>query len=270
MRGGSQPHLIRTSEGWYVVKCLQNPQSSQILVNEALGTELLRRIGISCPVWALVNMDENFLAREPSLRIETQYSYSAISPGWHFGSRFPGDPRRSTVSCSLTPALMRFVVNREDFFKVLVFDLWVNNRDSRQAIFSGDIYNGIVVQMIDNGYAFGFEPGDSHLRDYRITSPPYLPASAYLSASFTDVVEKIRSITKDDVLGILDLLPVEWLRGDRKIFERLASQLVRRGARIESLVGDTLELFKAPNFRIPCQPAQSLYLRLEDEAGNAR
>src|SRR5713226_6417980 len=47
MRGGSQSHLMRCSDGnYYVVKFQNNPQHRRILVNELLGTRLARRLGL--------------------------------------------------------------------------------------------------------------------------------------------------------------------------------------------------------------------------------
>src|SRR5882724_10916708 len=47
MRGGSQPHLMRCSDGsYYVVKFQNNPQDRRILVNEWLGTALAARLGL--------------------------------------------------------------------------------------------------------------------------------------------------------------------------------------------------------------------------------
>jgi hypothetical protein len=41
LRGGSQPHLMRCSDGrFYVVKFQNNPQNTRILVNEYLGGKL--------------------------------------------------------------------------------------------------------------------------------------------------------------------------------------------------------------------------------------
>src|SRR5579859_3412348 len=43
MCGGSQPHLMRCSDGhFYVVKFQNNPQDTRILINEYLGGKLAR------------------------------------------------------------------------------------------------------------------------------------------------------------------------------------------------------------------------------------
>ena len=58
-----------------------------------------------------------------------------VEPGWHFGSRYPGDPARTAVYDFLPDALLRQVANLEDFRAILVFDKWVGNADGRQSVF---------------------------------------------------------------------------------------------------------------------------------------
>ena len=91
----------------------------------------------------------------------------AIETGWHFGSRFPGDPARNVVYDFLPDSLLEKVENLVDFPGALAFDKWMGNADSRQAIFfrarlkewlpaRARIRCGwdFVAQMMDNGYVF--------------------------------------------------------------------------------------------------------------------
>ena len=87
--------------------------------------------------------------------------------GWHFGSRFPGDPARLVVYDFLPDTLLAQVENRAEFLGMLVFDQWMGNADSRQAIFFRARLRewlpaheahpqrlGFVAQMVDHGFAF--------------------------------------------------------------------------------------------------------------------
>jgi hypothetical protein len=56
-------------------------------------------------------------------------------PGWHFGSRFPGDPARMAVYDFFPDALLASVENLSEFLGVPAFDKWIGNADARQAIF---------------------------------------------------------------------------------------------------------------------------------------
>src|SRR6185312_9417307 len=90
-----------------------------------------------------------------------------IEPGWHFGSRHPGDPERTAVYDFIPDALLGQVANPEQFLAVLAFDRWVANADGRQAIFFRAQLKdwlarpgvpprklGFVALMIDHGFAF--------------------------------------------------------------------------------------------------------------------
>ena len=241
MRGGSQAHLIRAEDGWYVVKLLQNPQHKRILANEALASELLSLLGIATPEWAAVRIDDEFLSREESIGFETVKGFEKAKPGWHFGSKCKRHPDTTAISDFVSPPMMERVSNVDDFFKVLVFDIWVDNRDARQAIFVESRGGRILAQMIDNGFAFGFDGVDDCLRDHCRPSAPYLLSSAYLGAAaqFRETIERVRQITAADILAIIGELPMEWLTDIRK-FEVLARDLQLRGERLPTLLAQTL------------------------------
>src|SRR3954469_10530883 len=98
MRGGAQSHLIEANDGaFYVVKFLNNPQHRRILVNEWLGAAFLSYLGIATPEAAIVRVGAPFLEENPEVSIQLGSRRAAIEPGWHFGSRFPGDPMRNSV-----------------------------------------------------------------------------------------------------------------------------------------------------------------------------
>ena len=113
MRGGAQAHLIEASDGHcYVVKFLNNPQHRRILVNEWIASTFLHYLGIAAPEVAMVAVTEEFLAENPDVSHPTGYaSAEPVTPGWHFGSRFPGDPARTVVYDFLPDTLLAQVEN---------------------------------------------------------------------------------------------------------------------------------------------------------------
>ena len=58
-----------------------------------------------------------------------------VEPGWHFGSRHPGNPDTLAIYDFIPDALLAQVANSEQFRAVLVFDRWVANADGRQSRF---------------------------------------------------------------------------------------------------------------------------------------
>src|SRR5207244_5661504 len=98
MRGGAQAHLIEAADGHcYVVKFSNNPQHRRILVNEWIAAVFLRYLGISTPEPAIVRVTGLFLEENPEVGLHLGSSRQPVEPGWHYGSRFPGDPARLVV-----------------------------------------------------------------------------------------------------------------------------------------------------------------------------
>ena len=171
MRGGSQAHLLEAVDGHhYVVKFQNNPQHRRILINEWISAAFLSYLGLSCPAVAMIRITEEFLADNPDVYMQLGSRRFPPTPGWHFGSRFPGDPSRMAVYDFLPDALLAKVENLPEFLGVLAFDKWIGNADARQAIFyrarlrddgpnpgraqEGSLRLGFVGQMVDNGYVF--------------------------------------------------------------------------------------------------------------------
>src|SRR4051812_11139575 len=93
MRGGAQAHLIEADDGcYYVVKFLNNPQHRRILVNELVSSVCLRYLQIPCPETAIVAITPEFLEQNRPASLEHAGTPPAMSAGWHFGSKFPGNP----------------------------------------------------------------------------------------------------------------------------------------------------------------------------------
>src|ERR1700693_1156483 len=164
MRGGAQASLLEADDGhWYVVKFRNNPQSRRVLVNEQIAPVLLEDLKSSAPKAALIQSSREFLADNPEVHLTLGTRRIPVEPGWHFGSRYPGDPGRIAVYDFLPDALLPQVVNLEDFRAILVFDKWAGNADGRQCVFYRAMVRreesrggrpGFVARMIDHGFAF--------------------------------------------------------------------------------------------------------------------
>ena len=59
MRGGSQSHLMRASDGnLYVVKFENNPQGVRVLANELIVTRLAETAGLSVPACEIIEVND--------------------------------------------------------------------------------------------------------------------------------------------------------------------------------------------------------------------
>src|SRR5215471_16750624 len=110
MRGGAQAHLIEGEDGcFYVVKFLNNPQHRRILVNELVCSIFLRYLQISCPDAAIIEVTPEFLKANPQMSLEMGIHSLRVTPGRHFGSKFPGDPAQLAVYDFLPDLLLQQV-----------------------------------------------------------------------------------------------------------------------------------------------------------------
>jgi len=248
MRGGAQAHLIEASDGHsYVVKFHNNPQHRRILVNEWIASTFLHYLGIAAPETAMVELTQEFLAATPDVHIQLGRERRPVTPGWHFGSRFPGDPMRTVVYDFLPDTLLEQVENLQDFLGVLAFDKWMGNADSRQAIFfRARVHDplaanpprlGFVAQMVDNGYVFEgphWRWGESPIQGLYFRPLVYRTVRGL--AEFEPWLDRIRNFPEEVVDQAVKRIPPAWLEGDEDELERLLERLLRRRERVPDLI----------------------------------
>jgi hypothetical protein len=253
MRGGAQAHLLEADDGnCYIVKFQNNPQHRRILVNEFVAAEILTHLQISSPGHQLVRVSADFLAANPEVHLQLGTHRMPIQPGWHFGSRFPGNPDVTAVYDFIPDALLNQVANSEQFLGVLAFDRWVANADGRQSIFFRAQLRdwlarpgipprklGFVVLMIDHGFAFNGPHWD--FPDSAITGlyPRRVVYSSVRSIDdFQPWMDRIGNFP-DEVLDKAERqIPPEWIDHDGDELERVFETLLARRKRIRELIAE--------------------------------
>src|SRR5690348_8011818 len=71
LRGGSQSHLLRASDGnLYVTKFQNNPQHVRVLANEMFATRLGHALGLPMPQVEVIEVPDWLTVNTPELRIE--------------------------------------------------------------------------------------------------------------------------------------------------------------------------------------------------------
>ena len=255
MRGGAQAHLLEASDGnFYVVKFSNNPQHRRVLVNEWIAAIFLRHLGIATPEVSMVRISQEFLDQHPDTYLQLGTNRVAPFLGWHFGSRFPGDPARTIVYDFLPDALLDRIENVADFRGVLAFDKWAANADSRQSIFfraqvekEGQKHLGFIAQMVDNGYVFDgphWRLADSPIQGLYFR--PLVYASVRSLADFEPWLERIRHFPEEIVDQAIKQIPPAWLAGgtqespedERTELESLLYRLLARRKRVADLIED--------------------------------
>lgn len=251
MRGGAQAHLIEGEDGaFYVVKFTNNPQHRRILINEWLACAFLRYLQIHVPASALIELTPEFVADTPDLYLSIGPKREPIPPGIHFGSRMAVHPERVAVYDFLPDKLLTKVENRVDFLGTLVFDKWIGNADSRQAVFfrakaktwtplKGETpaRTGFFAQMIDHGFAFNgphWDFQDSPLQGV------YFRTSVYEEVQSLDSFQPWLEMVENFPIEVIDAawkeIPRNWLDGDESALEAVLETLLKRRRRVAQLI----------------------------------
>jgi HipA-like kinase len=251
MRGGAQAHLIEGEDGaFYVVKFTNNPQHRRILVNEWLSAAFLRYLQIHVPDTALVELTPGFIAASPDLYLSIGSRREPVAPGLHFGSRMAVNPDRVAVFDFLPDKLLNRIENRADFLGALVFDKWVANADSRQAVFfrarakswtplKGETPAriGFFAQMIDHGFAFNgphWEFQDSPIQGLYFRTTVYDQVRSL--DSFQPWLDMVENFPVEVVDAAWKEIPRDWLGDDEAALEALLEKLLARRTRVPALI----------------------------------
>jgi hypothetical protein len=246
MRGGSQAHLMRCSDGqYYVVKFQDNPQGTRILANEMLGGALATRLGLPTPEIAIVDVRSCLIRYTEDLVVQLGRGRNPCTPGLCFGSRYVSEPRPSrSLSVGgtydfLPQDFMSRVTNLVDFAGMLVFDKWTCNTDGRQTVFVRDAGLGEYgAVMIDNGCCFN--AAEWNFPDGPLHGLYWLPC-AYHGVrgieSFEPWLQRLeRDIDKDWLQHVADEIPREWCPEDATKLPALIDKLERRRSRVRELL----------------------------------
>ena len=253
MRGGAQAHLMEGDDGaFYVVKFTNNPQHRRILVNEWLACSFLRFLQVHVPETALIELTEDFLAENPDVYLSIGPRRETIPPGIHFGSRLSVHPDRVAIFDFLPDKLLHKVENRVDFLGTLIFDKWVGNTDSRQAVFfrakaktwtpirgEAPARIGFFAQMIDHGYAFNgphWQFQDSPMQGLYFRTSVYSEVRSL--DSFQPWLEMVENFPVNVVDSAWKEIPRQWLQEDEEDLERMLEALLRRRSQVPRLVSE--------------------------------
>ena len=268
MRGGAQAHLLEADDGnFYVVKFQNNPQHRRILVNEMIAGAILEHLQIAAPEHQMVRIPEGFLEANPEVYVQTGSRRVAVREGWHFGSRYPGNPDVTAVYDFIPDALLQQVANLEQFRAVLVFDRWVANADGRQSVFFRAQLKdwlakpgipprrlGFVALMIDHGFAFNgphWELPESAVMGLYSRRTVY--ANVRSLDDFEPWLTRVAAFPEDVLDRALRRIPPDWLEDDEPALYRLLEALLRRRKRIPTLIE---ECRKAPGGIFPAWVSQ--------------
>lgn len=254
LRGSSQPSIIRGEDGdFYVVKSRGFP-GVRGLFNEALGTELIKSLGLPTPDWVPISISEDFIDRNPGMWF--QLGSAPIRPiaGMHFGSRMIQADGEQRTYQMIPHIWTKKIKNRDDFVGMLVLDLWANNCDRRQAVFLGDKQSGLQAFFIDNDFMFGGKFG------FEVTCPRRAMVhdlGIYTGLWTRQRVEKwqhmVGRIDDGMIERIIGSVPAEW--ADTQTRLEVAAQLRVRRTLLPAMLDDAENTLKN-SYTLKCDRAR--------------
>jgi len=250
MRGGSQSHLMRCSDGhYYVVKFQNNPQHRRVLVNEMLATRLAAALGLPTAPLFPIYVSERLIELTPDLTIEMRRSRIPCEPGMQFGSRYLGEPHRLGIHPVVPRREWDLVENRADFAGMLVFDKWTCNTDGRQVLFQREKSDSPLqavrykAVMIDQGLCFNcgeWNFPDSPIRGF------YHDRDVYKGIlgldSFEPWLGRLESeINLDVLVEATRGIPAEWYDFDAITLLALLERLDRRRHAVRQMLSEACQ-----------------------------
>ncbi len=160
------------------------------------------------------------------------------------------DPNRVAVFDFLPDTLLGKIENRIDFLGTLVFDKWVGNADSRQAVFfrarakswtplkgEAPARVGFFAQMIDHGFAFNgphWQFQDSPAQGLYFRTAVYDEVRSL--ESFQPWLSMVENFPIDVIDSAWKEIPRDWLDGDESLLDDLLEALLKRRLRVAALI----------------------------------
>ena len=242
MRGGSQSHLLRASDGaHYVTKFMNNPQHVRVLANEMLATNLGLRLGLPMPRVEVIDVSRSLIKNTDDLHVELAGARIPCSSGRQLASFYAGDMTGAGLCDHLPDSVLEDVVNIQDFARVLVLDKWTCNSDGRQAIFKRETSRSPRYSAVFIDQGFCFNAGEWNFPDAPLRGA-YARQCVYENVtkweSFEPALTRAEQMCPGELWRLAAQIPEEWYEYDASGMNRLIEALYRRRFRIRDLIRD--------------------------------
>jgi len=250
LRGGSQSHLLRASDGAsYVTKFQNNPQHIRVLANEMLATRLGLTLGLPMPSIEVIEVSEWLIAHTPDLRIQQVGAEVPCQSGKQLGSLHVGEDTLGLTFDYLPREMLQRVRNLGDFARVLVLDKWTCNADGRQVVFSRKTLRSQRhhATFIDQGYCFNASEWsfpDCPLRGVYANNCVYEGVTGW--EAFEPALTRAEEMDADTIWRYAAEIPEEWYEGDRDGLHRLVEALHHQRTAIRGLIEKFRESTRNP------------------------
>ena len=278
MKGGSQSILVQCDDNrFYVVKMAGNPQGSNILANEFLGSVIAHAVGLPVAECKVIRLSDHFIDSEPEMWFELSSGRKRLEAGMHFGSLLVGQPSGCERSSEyISRSRIETITNRDAFLGLYILDVWANQQDNRQAVLLRQPLDGThEVFFIDHGHMFG---GSEWNFEERTGVAFHLESSIYTDLWNDEIVfswiSHLRTVLPEVLSWAISMLPSPWYNGDLRkllagLIHRLSNltELVQKDATIsrqfvhQNSENDTLRLSNSGIYRLRAPDTRSTVYR---------
>lgn len=213
LRGRNKAALVKTADGRYFVQKFHDmAHDDDGLFNEAFASELGRALDLSFPAWSqLAGSHHSSFGSELISGDILEY----LPGGW-----YPN------------------VVNRADAYRCLLFDLWCNHTDSRQAVFQTRSPRAFHVYFFDHDQTFSPEDGASiaaRIARTRCLDPRiYKQELSPIIQNLRELADRIRMLVAGQLPRLASSVPPSW--GNVAHRQQAISGLERRSAELEAYI----------------------------------
>jgi hypothetical protein len=243
MSGGSQPCLVRCSDGArYIVKVQNNPQGKRTLANELLGTLLATRLALPTAKPSVIHISKEFIQSNEEMVIQLNRGRELMRAGPCFGSRFLRCEKSHplfAIHRLLGNGQAHVVENITDVAGFLVFDKWTGNTDGRQTIAVQSSNPGYFrAVIIDQGFCFNgekwnFNDMPRHSTNLYHAAWKWIPSFSMFEIWF----DRLNHVVDRAILeNLANRIPPEWYDNDRESLQRLLELLDSRRNQVAGLV----------------------------------
>ena len=125
----SQSIFVQANDGkYYVVKMAGNPQGTNTLANEYVGSFVAKAVGLPVVQPRGIFLSDSFIDKHPYLWFELPFGVRRPEDGVHFGSLLIGQPSGAERPTEyISPSRIDRITNREAFLGMYLLDVWANH-----------------------------------------------------------------------------------------------------------------------------------------------
>lgn len=211
--GITNPLLMRSTDGLYVVKTIDDKEEPKVLVNEFVCYKLAKLLGLPIPDAALVRIGDEIINSSPRL-LEL-----GVKPGLHFGSKFI-----QRAMTSIQPPMLNMVKNTDDIPSIILFDQIIYNEDRTKN--KGNLLFDLKEKrllIIDHSHVFKIgtlwneiqlnqimEEELCLVREFHGHNYKFLLKYVNGYNPFHKILEKLRCLNRSDIDWCFYQIPDEW------------------------------------------------------------